>query len=97
MSNVYNSNTLVIDTAGATELTAQIYGKQTRIYIKSLRWISPSAVAGHTAVMTDADGRRIWSGVATGAYYSESEMVERWVQGLIVPTLSSGELNITLG
>jgi hypothetical protein len=94
-----SGNTIVIESgdAGATELTAQIYGKQTRVYVKSIRWIAPSAAAGHSAVVTDADGRRVWKADATGSHYSESELVERWIQGLIVPTLSSGELNITLG
>lgn len=94
-----NGNTIVIESgdAGASEITAQIYGKQTRVKITSIRWISPSAVAGHTAVVTDADGRRVWKSVADASSYSESEWVDRWIQGMVVPTLSSGELNITLG
>ena len=94
-----NGNTIIVESAdaGSTEITAQIYGKQSRVFVKAIRWISPSAVAGHSAVVTDADGRRVWKADATASHYSESEMFERWIQGLVVPTLSSGELNITLG
>lgn len=96
MANELNGNTIVIDSAGTTEITAEIFGVQTRIKVKSIRWISPSATAGHSAVVTDADGRRVWKADADAAHYSESEWVDRWIQGMIVPTLSSGELNITL-
>lgn len=97
MSNVLTGDTWIIDTASATELTASIYGKRQRVFVKSIRWISPSATAGHQAIVTDGDGQRLWKAISNvSGQYSESELVERWIDGLIVPTLSSGELNITI-
>lgn len=96
MANDYSGSTWVIDTAAASELTAAVFGKRTVIYLKQIRWVG-GTTAGHVASVTDGDSDQVWYSVAAGANNVESDMVERWVDGLIVPTLGSGKLYISIG
>jgi len=96
MANDFTGNPWIVDTAAATDLTVTAFGQSTRIKLKSIRWSAEVAAAGNNAVVQDAAGRKIWEGTATGANYSESEMVEHWVSGLVVPTLDAGTLFLTL-
>jgi len=66
------------------------------IRIKSIRWVG-ATTAGHAAEVQDGGGEIIWSSLASGANYVESDLIENihthWV-GLKVPTLASGKLYI---
>ena len=90
MANDLTQDPLIIDTAAATVLSTN------NLYIKSIRWVG-ATTAGHTAIIHDQASNVIWSSVASGANYVESEIVEQWVNGLIVPTLASGVLYIQIG
>lgn len=89
MANDISADPWIIDTAAATVLSTNM------LNIKSIRWVG-ATTAGHTAIIHDKDSNVIWSSVASGANYVESEIVEQWVHGLIVPTLASGVLYIQL-
>jgi hypothetical protein len=81
---------MVIDTAGATVLTNRVMD----VYL--IRWVSPSAVAGHAVLITDTNDVPKWETCANGGNYVEADHIglnEAW-QGLKVPTLSSGKLYI---
>ena len=90
MSNDLTGDPYIIDTAAATVLSTN------NLYIKSIRWVG-GTTAGHTAIIQDQTGNVIWSSVASGANYVESEIIEQWINGLIVPTLASGVLYIQIG
>ena len=93
MANAYakGSNTWLIDTAAATVIDARL------LRIVSIKWIG-ATTAGHTAVVTDAAGGRVWSSVAAGANFESGsyEGGQQNILGLIVPTLASGVLEIVL-
>lgn len=90
MANDLTADPWIVDTAGAGVLSTN------KIYIKSVRWVG-GTTAGHTAVIHDQKSNIIWSSVASGANYVESEIIEQWIDGLIVPTLASGTLYIQIG
>ena len=96
MANDLTGNPWLVDTAAATDLTVTAFGQSTRIKVKSIRWDAEAAAAGNNAVVQDAAGRKVWGATATGANYSESEMVEHWVTGIKVATLDAGQVAITL-
>ena len=81
---------LIIDAAGPGVL---LTGK---IDPYLIRWVSPSAAAGHLCVVQDGSGMEKWASVANGANYVEADHLgpESVWMGLIVPTLSSGKLYI---
>jgi hypothetical protein len=93
MANVYHptTNTWVIDTAGAGVIDSR------HLKISSIRWVG-ATTAGHQVVVNDAAGGRVWSTVAAGANNVEANFMgeEKWANGLIVPTLQSGYLEIIL-
>lgn len=94
MANSITGNPLVIDTAAAAAITAYTFKAW------MLRWVSPSASAGHTIVVQDRNGNVKYSTVATGSnYVEESHLVNPRNEslifdGLIVPTLASGTIYI---
>ena len=91
MANDVAGNPFILDTVSAADLLAG----QT-VYIKTIRWTSPSGVAGHRVILTNAAGRVIWESVCNGSSYAEVDHLEprdAWV-GLKVPTLDSGRLLI---
>lgn len=90
MANDLTADPYIIDAAAATVLST------INLYIKSIRWVG-GTTAGHTAIIHDKNSNVIWSSVASGANYVESEIIEQWVDGLIVPTLASGVLYIQIG
>lgn len=90
MANDLTGNPWIIDTAGANILSTD------QIHIKSIRWVNATTV-GHHATIQNQLGKVIWDSYASGAGYIESEMIEQWFSGLIVPTLGSGILYILLG
>lgn len=81
---------IIIEVASAAILFSS------RLYIKSIRWVG-GTTAGHTAVIQDQKGNVIWASEASGANYVESEIIEQWIDGLIVPTLASGKIYIQIG
>lgn len=91
MSNVIIRSPLVIDTAGATALTAYTF------VANKVRWVG-ATTAGHTAIIQNNSGHVKWAAEATGANYTEethfSERYPLILDGLIVPTLASGVLYI---
>lgn len=94
MSNDITGNPYILDTASSTLVTAA------RIKIQSIRWVSPVASAGDTAIIQNALGRVVFSSEATGANYVEAQ---NWpyeapliADGLKVTTLESGTLYISL-
>jgi len=92
MANNLNSRPIIIDTPGGAVLMTDLFR------LKGVRWVSPSAVAGHLAQITDANDNPKWNSVATGANYVESDLVkhERACNGLKVPVLQSGTLYIEI-
>lgn len=94
MANDLLKNPWKVDTAAATVLTTAA------LRVRGVRWVG-ATTAGHTAIIHDQNARVVWSGVATGANYAESDMINTgdrgwdW-DGLIVPTLASGILYIEL-
>lgn len=94
MANVFHptSNTWVIDTPHATNVI-----DARRLKIHSIKWRG-GTTAGHTAVVTDAAAGHVWADVAAGANYVSAtyEEGQRWINGLKVPTLASGVLEIVL-
>jgi len=91
MANALDQNPMKVDTASATAL----FPATVRLYIKGVRWVGATNAA-HTAVITDAAGDAVWNSVANAANYVESDSVDDWVDGLVVPTLGSGILYIQL-
>lgn len=89
--NDISGNPLVIDTPGASAITARTF----KAY--KIRLVG-ATTAGHTAVIQNASGQTKMKFQANGADYSESESFPddcRLVfEGLIVPTLGSGEIHI---
>ena len=91
MANDISNNPLIVDTAGASAITSRTF----KAY--KIRWVG-GTTASHTAVIQNAAGRQLIKFQANGADYSESESFpddSRLVfEGLIVPTLGSGEIHI---
>jgi len=86
------ANTLIgkvwnIDTAGASPLTSA------RIRLWGVRWTG-ATTAGHEAIVHDKHGNIIWRSVANAANYVEADGPNRVYEGLIVPTLGSGTLDL---
>ena len=68
------------------------------IAIMSIRWVSPTCLAGHQAIVQRADGRVMWESVANGDDYVEKDYVKKQANGgYKVPTLTSGKLYIVVG
>ncbi len=89
MANDLTTNPIRIDTTvGASHAF--------RLYIKSIRWVD-AAAADDDVVITNTAGATIWEAVATAVNYSEEDLIERWVDGIIVTTLSAGVIWIELG
>ena len=90
MANDLTKRPWKVDTAAATVLSSD------RLRVKGVRWVG-ATTAGHTAIIHDKNSRVVWSSVATGANYVESDLIENDWEGLIVPTLGSGILYLELG
>jgi len=92
VANNLNNRPIIVDTPGGTILIPDIFR------LKGVRWVSPAAVAGHLAQITDANDNPKWNSVATGPNYVESDLVkhEKACNGLKVPVLQSGILYIEI-
>lgn len=90
MANSLIHSPYIIDTAAADMVSI------VTLTIQAIRWVG-ATTAGHTAVIQDADGRVLWSGIAgTTNWDEESRIPHRWPGGFKVPTLASGILYIYL-
>lgn len=92
MANDLLKNPWTVDTASATAILTDWAN------LRSIQWIG-GTTAGHEAVIQDKDGRVLWRRLATGANQDfETVFPERLghpVNGLLVPTLTSGVLYLT--
>lgn len=93
MANDITKCPLVIDTASGTAVLTHA------IRIKKIRWVN-GTTAGHTAVIQDQNSNLFWESIASGANYVEEsdfthdESQRNVINGLKVPTLGSGKLEI---
>ena len=69
-----------------------------QLRISRIRWVSKTASAGDTCVLSDSAGQVIFESSATGADWSdETDMKDvQMVNGLAVTTLTSGNVYVTL-
>ena len=92
MGNVTSNNPLVIDTAGATAITAAQFS------VVGIRWVAAAAASGHAVTVQDQAGNFKWSTVANGANYVEGDKFPLdkplLFNGLLVPTLDAGTVYI---
>lgn len=93
MANDLLGNPWKIDTAGAGAVVDDM------VYVKSVRWVSETAVGGDNVSVTDpVTSRVLWEAVAAGANYTEEALIESWWRnGFAVPTIGSGTLYVTYG
>jgi hypothetical protein len=92
MANDLTGNPLIVDTAASTVLTTE------NLYVKSIRWVAPAAVAGNAVAVKTPAGKMLWESTAAGANYVEEALIEaNWETGFQVPTLATGVLYITYG
>jgi hypothetical protein len=93
MANDITKNPLVIDTASGTAVLTH------SLRIKKIRWVG-GTTAGHTAIIQDQNSNLYWESICSGANYAEeSDFTEdksnrTLINGLKVPTLGSGKLEI---
>ena len=91
MSNSLTGNVWVVDTASADPILTDWAG------IRKIEWIG-GTTAGHECVVQDQNGRVVFRRLAQGANQDITETYpERFgkqVDGLIVPTLTSGVVYI---
>ena len=65
-------------------------------FVASVRWVSATQ-QGDIAEIQDADGKTLWKSVASGAGFTDQQLLNRWWKtGFKVTTLSSGTLFINL-
>lgn len=67
------------------------------LHVKSLRWVSVSAAAGHKVEVEDSDGNVIFESVADGANFVDSVDIDEKVNGVVVSDLDSGSLYVYTG
>lgn len=97
MANTKYNKIVFIDTAGASAIRTD------QLTINKIRWVDAGA-AGDACVIQDQNNNTFWESVASGADYVESDDFSmggqnssgRRLDGLKVPTLSSGKLYIYL-
>jgi len=89
MANSFKGRTWIIDTPSATPIW------KGNVKVKSIYWKGPTTI-GHTAVLQRSDGSEFRSFVCEVAAESQFMLIESWVDGLIIPTLASGVLEIEI-
>lgn len=93
MANDFSANPWSIDTAFATPI-AKNHITNNMIYIKSITW-SDMAAAGQVIVQ-DRNGKIIQDSISVSANTTVIVNNPGWVEGLQVPTLTSGKLSIVV-
>jgi hypothetical protein len=89
MANDISANPWKIDTASATP----VYSFPVKI--ENIIWANEAAAA--TLLIQDINGKDIIRATATTGISEQSFGKIGWVRGLVVPTLSSGEITIAIG
>lgn len=89
MANVLKPKMLKIDTASATPIW------NTRVKINNIT-VSKMTTVGHQAVITDVNGNPILDFLASEINDVEQVYFNTWFNGIVVPTLTSGVVDITL-
>lgn len=87
MANKFHDKVWVIDTESATAIT------QEPLLINTFRVVGMTT-AGHTCIVQDKNGNTVWEAVADVDKFNDQTLVDLQMQGLIVPTLTSGRLYI---
>lgn len=93
MANDFSANPWSIDTVFATPI-AKNHITNNMIYIKSITW-SDMAAAGQVIVQ-DRNGKLIQDSISVTANTTVIMNNPGWVEGLQVPTLTSGKLSIVV-
>lgn len=89
MSNIVNTNPLVLDTASTSAVV-----DSRNLTICGVRWVG-GTTAGHQCILKNAAGQTLYSMVATAANYSEESQLKTWArEGVIMHTLGSGILYV---
>ena len=93
MANVVDRNPLALDTV------ATIFAAGEKVRLKSARWVSGAAAAGHTVSLTNAAGTAVlWTSTADGANFTDESLLEiDAVAGLRLNAITSGTLYVMLG
>lgn len=89
MPNRFKSNVWFVDTPSATAITTET------MTIRAMKWISGNGAQGDVAVLQDASGSPIWQGICSGPGFDTGIFDLgglRTIQGMLVPTLTSGQL-----
>ena len=94
MANNLTGNPMFVDTPNASALASQ------RFDVVKIRWVSVAAAAGDQAIIQHASTAAAWASAAVGANYIDSDAWEKdnplILNGLLVPTLTSGALYVYL-
>lgn len=91
MANDFSANPWTIDTVFATPI-ARNHITNNMIYIKSITW--SDMAAGATLLIQDRNSKIIQDAVSAQANVPIIINNPGWVEGLQVPTLSSGKLSV---
>ena len=89
MANDISANPWKIDTASASTIYAG------PVKIDNVIWANQAVAA--TLLVQDVNGKDIIRATATSGITDQHFGKIGWVRGLVVPTLSSGELTIAIG
>ncbi|MGQ9610929.1 MAG: hypothetical protein ACUVWN_16655 [bacterium] len=82
------STSVIKMTAQGDEVTEK------NLAVNYLYWISPSATAGHTLLVTDSAGNEIYADVADGANYKQLYPIKNNIDGIKIQTMQSGTLYV---
>lgn len=93
MANDFTANPWFIDTVFATPI-AKNHITNNMIYMKSITW-SDMAAAGQV-IIQDRNGKVIQDSISVTANTTVIVNNPGWVEGLQVPTLTSGKLSIVV-
>lgn len=88
MANDTSRNPWALDSVGVVTTD--------RIRVKSIRWYAKGASAGEDVQVEDNNGEIIFISVATGANYTEAELIEEDFDGLEVAVIDSGTLYVRI-
>lgn len=93
MANDFTTTVWFVDTAFATPI-AKNHITNCEMYIKSITW-SDMAAAGQV-IIQDRNGKVIMDSISVTANTTIVLQTPTWVNGLQVPTLTSGKLSIVV-
>lgn len=91
MANDISGNPLIIDTAAATN----VWPQGGNLNVRHFEFVDYAAGTDNV-IVTDRNGRRVWSANGTADLDNIISQEIGWIRGLIVPTLSSGKLYVYL-